>query len=76
MEGLLIVKDNFELIQNGSVIHFSFHLTGITLFTKLEAFVKTYYLSKGEQDIQGTCSGLDIENRLISGEMKVEYLKA
>lgn len=74
-EGLLIVKDNFELIQNGSVIHFSFHLTGITLFVKLEAFVKTYYLSKGEKDIQGAYSGLDIENRLISGEMKVEYLK-
>ncbi len=75
-EGLLIVKDNFELIQNGSVIHFSFHLTGITLFVKLEAFVKTYYLSKGEQNIRGAYSGLDIENRLISGEMKVKYLKA
>jgi len=72
-EGVLIVKDHFELIQNGSVIHFSFQLTGIALFTKLEAFVKTYYLNKGETDIRGVYSGLDIENRLISGEVRVIY---
>lgn len=72
-EGLLIVKDNFELIQNGSVIHFSFHLTGIALFTKLEAFVKTYYLSKEEKDIRGVYTGLDMENRLISGEVKIIF---
>ena len=70
---MLINKDNFELIQNGSVIHFSFQLTGIALFTKLEAFVKTYYLNKGITDIRGVYSGLDIENRLISGEVRVIY---
>jgi len=72
-EGLLIAKDNFELIQNGSVIHFSFELRGIALFTRLEAFVKTYYLNKREKNIQGVYSGLDIENRLINGIVKVAY---
>ena len=72
-EGVLIVKDNFELIQNGSVIHFSLQLTGIAFFTKLEVFFKTYYLNKGAKDIQGVFSGLDIENRLISGEVRVGY---
>ncbi len=72
-EGVLIVKDNFELIQNGSVIQFSFQLTGIAFFTKLEVFVKTYYLNKGAADIRGVFSGLDIENRLISGEVKVNF---
>lgn len=72
-EGVLIVKDNFELIQNGSVIHFSLQLTGIAFFTRLEFFIKTYYLNKGEKDIRGVFSGLDIENRLISGEVRVGY---
>ncbi len=72
-EGVLINKDNFELIQNGSVIHFSFQLTGIALFTRLEIFFKTYYLNRGEKDIRGVYSGLDIENRLISGEVEVFF---
>lgn len=72
-EGLLIVKDNFELIQNGSVIHFSFELRGMALFTRLEAFVKTYYLNRGEKDIRGVYSGLDIENRLIQGELGIVF---
>ena len=76
VEGLLIVKDNFELIQNGTVIHFSFELRGIALFTKLEVFVKTYYLNKGEKDIRGVFSGLDIENRLIQGELQITFDEA
>jgi len=72
-EGILIVKDHFELIQNGTVIHFSFEITGIALFTRLEVFVKTYYLNKGEKDIRGVYSGLDIENRLVSGEVSLVY---
>ena len=71
--GVLINKDNFELIQNGSVVHFSFQLTGIALFTRLEIFFKTYYLNKGEKDIRGVFSGLDIENRLINGEAAVYF---
>lgn len=72
-EGLLIVKDNFELIQNGSVLHFSFQITGIAFFTQLEVFIKTYYLNKGVTDIKGVYSGLDIENRLISGELQILF---
>lgn len=73
--GILINKDNFELIQNGSTLHFSFQLTGIALFTRLEVFFKTYYLNRGETNIRGVYSGLDIENRLISGELKVFFEK-
>lgn len=72
--GVLINKDHFELIQNGSVVHFSFQLTGIALFSRLEIFVKTYYLNKDEQEIQGVFSGLDIENRLVSGVTKIVYI--
>ena len=72
-EGLLIDKDNFELIQNGTVLHFSFQLTGLAFFTRLEVFIKTYYLNKGEKNIKGVFSGLDIENRLISGALEVVF---
>lgn len=71
--GVLINKDHFELLQNGSVIHFSFQLMGIALFSKLELFFKTYYLNRGEQHIQGVFSGLDIENRLICGKVLMTY---
>lgn len=76
ISGVLINKDHFELIQNGSVIHFSFQLTGIALFSRLEFFVKTYYLNKGEKNIQGVFSGLDIENRLVSGKIKISFKAA
>lgn len=72
-EGILINRDNFELIQNGTVIHFSFQLTGIALFTRLEVFVKSYYLNKTDKDIRGVFSGLDIENRLINGVLKIGF---
>lgn len=72
-EGVLIIKDNFELIQNGSVIHFSLQLTGVAFFTRLEFFFKTYYLNKGIKDIRGVFSGLDIENRLINGEVEIAF---
>jgi len=72
-EGIWIEKDNIEIINKGSVIHFSFQFTGIALFSQLEIFFKTYYLNKGEKDIQGVFSGIDIENRLISGELNVVF---
>ena len=75
-EGILINKNNFELIQNGTVIHFSFQLTGIAPFTRLEAFVKTYYLNTEKKDVRGVFSGLDIENRLINGEVDIRFESA
>jgi len=74
--GVLINYDHFETIQNGSVIYFSFKLTGIALFSRLEVFFKTYYLNKNEHNIRGVYSGLDIENRLISGAVKVTFESA
>ena len=72
-EGVVIKHDNFEIINNGSVIHFSFQITGIALFSRLEVFFKTYYLNRGDKDIQGVFSGLDIENCLISGDVKIIF---
>ena len=71
--GILVQQDAFALIQNGSVIHFSFQTTGISLFTQLEVFIKTYYLNNSTSEIEGVFSGLDIENRLVNGVVKVKY---
>ncbi|OQX77448.1 MAG: hypothetical protein B6D64_08265 [Bacteroidetes bacterium 4484_276] len=70
---MLIEKDNIDILNNGTVVHFSFHFVGIAIFSQLEIFIKTYYLTKGEKDIQGVFSGLDIENRLINGEVRVDF---
>jgi hypothetical protein len=73
VEGILINKDEYTIRNNGTVIHFTFWLTGISLFSQLEIFFKTYYLNRNEKDIVGVFSGLDIENRLISGEVKMTF---
>jgi len=72
-DGVLIVEDNFSIISNGSVLYMSFKLVGATGFSQLELFFKTYYLNKNKEEIKGVFSGLDIENRLISGEVNVDF---
>ena len=72
-EGVVIKRDHFDIIQNGSVIHFSFQITGIAPFSYLEVFVKTYYLHKEEKETKGVFSGLDIENRLVCGEVGISF---
>lgn len=74
--GILINKDLIELIQNGSILHFSFQLAGITSFIELEIYVKTYYLNESSQYSSGVYCGVDLENRLKSGEVIINYKAA
>ncbi len=71
--GILINKDEIDLLQNGSVLHFSFQMTGLSSFTQLQIFVKTYYLNDHAEKIKGVYSGIDLENRLRSGKVMINY---
>lgn len=70
---VLINRDTFELIQNGSVVHFSFKLTGLTPLLQIDIYIKTYYLKSEKGLFTGVYSGIDIENRLVQGETKIHF---
>lgn len=71
--GILINKDHIELLQNGSVLYFEFSFTGLTSFSQLNIYVKTYYLRKATKGIEGVYSGIDFENRLRSGAITISF---
>lgn len=74
--GILINKDHIELMQNGSVLYFRFDFTGLTSFSHLNIYVKTYYLRKATEMITGAYSGIDFENRLRQGETLISFRPA
>lgn len=74
-ENVYIDSDKIDLINKGSIVHFSFHLAGIILFDKLDIYIKTYYLNDTHETQEGAFSGVDNENRLISGEVSINWNK-
>ncbi|MFS4466849.1 hypothetical protein [Maribacter sp. 2210JD10-5] len=66
-------KDSFELINKGSVIHFSFEFAGIIAFDQVEIYIKTYYLKEDAEAQNGVFSGIDNENRLVSGVLSIAF---
>ncbi|WP_420400509.1 hypothetical protein [Flagellimonas sp.] len=66
-------KDRIELLNKGSVVHFSFDFAGIIAFDQIDVYFKTYYLKEDGETHVGVFSGIDIENRLVSGEVKIGF---
>lgn len=71
--GTLINKDSINLIQNGSIFHLHLEMSGLTSFVYLDIYVKTYYFNNINSDITGVFSGIDFENRLLSGEVSIAF---
>lgn len=71
--GILINKDDIQLLQNGSVLHMSFAMTGLSSFVQVQIYVKTYYLRSSVEKIKGVYCGIDLENRLRNGEVIIDY---
>jgi hypothetical protein len=72
-ENVYFEKDGLELLNKGSVVHFSFNFAGIIAFDQVNIYFKTYYL-KEDSDIQdGVFSGIDCENRLVNGQVEISY---
>lgn len=70
---ILINKDEIELIHNGSVLNLRFKLSGLASFLQLDIYVKTYYLNENSKKVQGIFSGIDFENRLVSGKIEIDF---
>ena len=71
--GVLINKDEIELIHNGSVLNLKLKLSGLASFLQLDIYVKTYYLSETSKVVKGIFSGVDFENRLVSGDVIINF---
>lgn len=71
--GILINKDEIQLINNGSILNLRFNLSGLASFLQLDIYVKTYYLNENSKKVQGIFSGVDFENRLVSGNLEIQF---
>ena len=72
-EDVYFEKDTLELINKGSVVHFTFQFAGIISLDKVDVYFKSYYLKEDSELRNGVFSGIDNENRLVSGEVSIDY---
>ncbi|ANQ52482.1 hypothetical protein MY04_5150 [Flammeovirga sp. MY04] len=70
-DGCIFQKDEFEIIQNGSVVHFSFQLMGLSKMMNVEIFFKSFFLNENSSPYDGIFSGMDHEGKLIHGKVKI-----
>ncbi|WP_075590727.1 hypothetical protein [Labilibacter marinus] len=72
-ENVHIEKDRFEMINKGSILNFRFTFSGIIIMERVNIYVKTYFLKGGKSKQEGVFSGVDNENRLVNGDLMLEY---
>lgn len=72
-ENVYIEKDRIELLNKGSVINFRFNFSGIIALERVNIYFKTYYLKNRALNQDGVFSGIDNENRLVNGRLKVNF---
>lgn len=72
-ENVYIEKDRVELINKGSILNLRFNFAGIFALERANIYFKTYYLKDGREFQKGVFSGIDIENRLVNGTLKIKY---
>lgn len=74
-ENVYIEKDRLDLLNKGSVLNLRFIFTGIIALERVNIYFKTYYLKDGRETQKGVFSGIDNENRLINGNLAVNYVQ-
>lgn len=74
-ENVYFEKDGLELLNKGSVVHFSFDFAGIIAFDQVNIYFKTYYLKEDSEIQEGVFSGIDNENRLVNGAVAINFNK-
>lgn len=72
-ENVYIEKDSLDLLNKGSVVHFSFDFAGIIALDRVDIYFKTYYLKEDSEIQDGVFSGIDNENRLVNGEVGIRF---
>ncbi|MGB5273617.1 MAG: hypothetical protein WBN39_06140, partial [Flavobacteriaceae bacterium] len=72
-ENVYFEKDSVDLLNKGSVVHFSFDFAGIIALDSVDIYFKTYYLKEDSEIQDGVFSGIDNENRLVNGEVGIRF---
>lgn len=72
-ENVYFETDRFELTNKGSILHFRFEFAGIIAFDRVNIYFKTYFLKEDSEVHNGVFSGIDNENRLVNGEVAINY---
>ncbi|MBT2160176.1 hypothetical protein [Zobellia barbeyronii] len=75
-ENVYFEKDNMDLLNKGSVVHFNLDLSGIIAFDHVDIYFKTYFLKDDSEKQDGVFSGIDNENRLVSGSVTINFNKS
>ena len=74
-ENVYYEKDGLDLLNKGSVVHFSFDFAGIIAFDHVDIYFKTHYLREGSDVQDDVFSDVDNENRLVNGDVAIDFSK-
>ncbi|MBT8310132.1 MAG: hypothetical protein HKO72_02070, partial [Flavobacteriaceae bacterium] len=75
-DNVYIEKDQFELLNKGSVLNLRFSFSGIIALDRVNILFKSYFLKKNNGTQEGVFSGIDNENRLVNGSISMTYKEA
>lgn len=72
-ENVYIEKDRIELLNKGTLLNFRFNFSGIFALERVNIYLKSYFLKKEISNQDGVFSGIDNENRLVNGTLKIIF---
>ena len=70
---IFIEKDSILLTNKGSILHFNFVFSGLIILDRVDIYFKTYFLNAIDDTHEGVFSGVDNENRLVSGKVLLKF---
>lgn len=73
-----LVRQECKISKAVSAILFPllyFKLVGIVALDSVDVYIKTYFLKDKSDTLNGVFSGIDNENRLVNGNVLIEYLR-
>ena len=71
-ESVFIEDDSINIINKGQILNLDFSLTGMFYLQKVSIYIKAYDLSSNGNESEGNFNGVDINNHLVSGKVKIE----
>lgn len=69
---LIIENDIVKLINRGQNVYFDFEVMGVSYLQKVSMYIKMYTLMNPKNEVFGVFSGVDVNNKPINGNVKIE----
>jgi len=74
-DSIIIEEDNLRLMSNGRILKLDFSLVGVFFLQTVSIYVSILDFSKEEAKINGSFTGIDVNNNIVSGEVGFEMRK-